>query len=281
MHYFVGYEHGLCESDDGKNWDAVATFSGVRCMDMANGNHDVFALACDYDENNVFMSYDDGNTWEQKMFPAQFFEIAFAGYYSRPVGVCNGILGGLYELEEGNWEVLYYSLAIQALGHSSYTDPYIGWYTGMPPDIGIAGFDFHDPNAGIQYVYEGLPNTNVFSIAEISVLTVGGQWVCCCTDEGAFISYGIDVGLDELSNHTGEIQLYPNPVAGKLHISPSPEDLRGEFSLIDMEGNQVLKKVLTNDVRTIEMQEHPPGVYIATIHNSAGTVLYSEKIIKL
>lgn len=283
-HYFVGFENGLLESSDGRTWSEVKQFTGIECLDMAGGNQDVFALACDHDENNVYISSDDGVTWDQKMFPAKFFEIAYAGggASSKAVGVCNGLLGGLYKLEDDNWEVLYYSLAIQALGHSNGSIPYIGWYTGMPPDIGIAAFNTYNPSAGIYYVYEGLPNTNVFSIAEISIPIVGAQWVCCCTDEGAFLSYGIDVGQHEPSDHTDRIKLYPNPVGGKLHISASPEDLRGEkFSLMDMEGNQVLKLVLTNDVRIIEMQEYPPGVYIATIHNSAGTILHSEKIIKL
>lgn len=283
-HYFVGFEDGLLESNDGRIWNEVKQFTGVECLDMAGGSQDVFALACNYDENNVYMSYDDGITWEQKIFPAQFFEIAYSGggSSSKPVGICNGKLGGLYRLEEDNWEILYYSLTIQALGHSNGSIPYVGWYTGMPPDIGIAAFNIYNPHASIYYVNEGLPNTNIFSIAEISLAIVGAQWVCCCTDEGAFFSYGIDVGQDELSHYTGGIELYPNPIAGKLHISALLEDnCELNLTLMDMAGRLVLSERIDSDTKTIEVNGLLSGVYIASIQSNSGTILHSEKIIKL
>lgn len=282
-HYFVGFEDGMYESTDGHAWNEVAAFTGVECLDMAKGDPDFFAVACDYTENNVFVTYDDGITWDQIIHDCHFFEIAFKGYYgmiNNLVGVCNGVTGGLYELNGNNWEILYFALSIQALGLDNSQTPYIGWYQGAPPDVGIGRFKMNPPNAGLTYFNEGLPNLNVFDISE-SPPIFGSNWVFCCTDEGAYVCKGISLGVESSPFREPDINIYPNPVRDNLHISVITEGMMGlELTVVSLRGEELLQRKITADGTCIDLSCIPSGIYLINVYDPSGRLVATKKLLK-
>ena len=282
-HYFVGFEGGMYESMDGHTWTEVSAFTGVKCLDIACGQPDVVAVACNYLYDNVFISYDDGVTWTQIINEYRFFELAFKGYYgmlNNLVGICEGNLGGLYELNGDVWEVLYYDPDINALGLDNSQTPYIGWHQGTQPHVGIGRFKMNPPNAGLSFFNEGLPDLNIIDIGK-SPPIFGSNWVFCCTESGAYVCKGISIGVESLYIQGSDIKIYPNPVMDVLNISMEGEGvINAELVFMNSRGREVMREKLTFACTAIDISSLPASIYFLAVYDDSGVLLQSERIVK-
>jgi hypothetical protein len=90
------------------------------------------------------------------------------------------------------------------------------------------------------------------------------------------------VGQEELPDHIEQIHLYPNPLTDKVNISV-PEGYNGDLKItfMNMGGKVVLNANVYGGTDIIDVNDLLSGIYIASIQNTTGTILHSEKIIKL
>lgn len=78
---------------------------------------------------------------------------------------------------------------------------------------------------------------------------------------------------------TGNIQLYPMPVNDKLCISFSEADIRADFSVYDLNGQQLYSSHINSPYEEVEMQNFASGVYVVKIATAGGKIS-TYKIVK-
>ena len=55
---------------------------------------------------------------------------------------------------------------------------------------------------------------------------------------------------------------YPNPVNDILYIRTTPKNTGSAFSISDLQGREIHHGTLENEITTIDMQNHPKGIFI-------------------
>ncbi|MCK4407886.1 MAG: T9SS type A sorting domain-containing protein [Bacteroidales bacterium] len=212
--YFVGHENGLLESIDGITWTTIPVFDGNSCMDMSSYfDFEYLALATNELTNNVYYSEDNGENWIQIEGNFKISEVLL-GWNGWLAGICseNTSFCGFYKKIGTQWNNEFYSDKINTLGSDNTGTPFIGWYDAIFEHKGIARYKFNNPNAGLMFLNEGLPNLNINDIST-SFDYFGGNIVFCCTDGGVFYSNDYAVGVNLLTFDNTDVTLFPNPIS--------------------------------------------------------------------
>ncbi len=149
--YFVGYEYGLVRSEDGINWTDIPFFEFITCLDMEFYD-EYFVVATTEEYNNTFLSDDNGVTWTE-LEGENITELARGKWgYNAVYGIAEGEAynGGFYRIDfDGlEWDDVFYSSHLNALGTDNTGTPFLGWHTAGPPHEGIARYKFNNPNSG-------------------------------------------------------------------------------------------------------------------------------------
>lgn len=282
-HYFVGHEYGMLESIGGLVWTEVSYLNDCRCIDMAVKS-DKYAVACDMMEDNVFISNDGGLIWEQIIDWNKYTELDIVGHYSlySIIGICQeSFEPGLYELAENEWEVLYPSHDISALGSDNSDSPIIGWNQGNPPDIGIARYKMNPPNVGLSYFNEGLPDLNIIDIAEGDPGIFGSIWIFCVTESGVFVCKNVTLSSEARVNEGLAIELFPNPTSTKITIQMLGEtNVTASASFYDVTGNILMMEAISAPSCQVDISSFSAGVYYVQIVDAHDRVIGSQKIVK-
>jgi len=231
--YFVGYEYGLLQSTDGVTWTDVPFFSNTACIDMVMSYDSKIIATAVENENNTYLSVDDGATWTElegenitELSGTLLSEDKFYGISQGESNNC-----GLYELDidDLEWDNIFYSYNLSAVGANDGNSAYVGWHAGISPDEGVAEF-----NNELTYLNDGLPNLNINSLNVPFML--GATVVYCCTDGGVF-SRVISVGIPE-NNTIANTSISPNPVSSQATIKINFAELSNEKITISILNNQ-------------------------------------------
>jgi len=86
-------------------------------------------------------------------------------------------------------------------------------------------------------------------------------------------------GVEDAAIQLG-LSIYPNPSTHVLYLKVEKEDLKDlSFQLFDMNGKQLLSKIITNNTTEIIMEQYPASTYLLKVLNSTKE-LTTFKIIK-
>ena len=280
--YFVGYNDGLLMSEDGIIWNNIPFFDGITCIDMAT-NYEDFIVTTNSETNNTYLSNGDLNTWNQ-LTSDHITELSDCNMFNNFefYGIIEGatVNSGFYHLDVdgSSWNNVFYSDYLNAVGTDNGGCPFVGWYQGVEPYIGIAKC-----YPELTFLNDGLPNLNIHAIT--APVIWGATVVYCCTDNGIY-SRVLSVGVSE-NTKIENINIYPNPVSSEMFIklnSAEPIDNIKTITILNNQGEIVDNLNYENQYSNeIEINWNkgnlPSGVYYLVI--KTGKEQISEKFIIL
>lgn len=278
---YVGYEYGLIFTEDGTTWTEVPYFNNKSCIDMEIAG-EYLIVATTEENNNTFLSDDNGLSWSE-LVGDNITELsgdhwANSGIYGISEG--DSYNGGLYQFDFSTleWDNVFYYSQLNAVGMNSGGGLYVGWYSGIPPNVGIASC-FPE----LTFLNDGLPNLNINAIS--APYFFGGTILYCCTDSGVLCRI-LSVGIEE-NTLKQNIHIYPNPISNRANISIK---LSGQFVgdisifILNNQGQKVddigMEKTTSNEFNINWNKGNlPAGVYYLVIKTQKET--RSEKLIIL
>ncbi len=281
---FVGHGSGLLESEDGITWISNSSFSGKCCIDMATYFESGYlAIATDQATNNVYYSQNDGANWTQIQGDFQISEVE-VNATGRLTGICSNPTPdcGFYRKNETQWENEFHSDKINTLGADNSGTPFIGWYGASGDEKGIAGYTFDNPNPGLQFLNEGLPDLNILDIS--SPDNIGENIIYCCTEQSTFYCNDFDLGVPQIDIEDNDVIIYPNPVskAQYLHIAAPNTSQLQQIKIYAPTGSLV-KDIHLNTFQskpiTINTNDLKTGTYYVEIIGDKRT--WSKKFIQM
>ncbi len=261
--YFVGYEEGLIESVNGVNWFANSNFDGMCCMDMASYS-EYLAIVTDNPTDNVYYSENNGESWMQVQSDVNISQLlldsngCLTGICSENTSHC-----GFYKKNGIQWENVFYTENINALGSDNMGNPFIGWYNSSGEEKGIARYRFDNPNAGLMFLNEGLPDLNIHDIPTSFAYDGNNNIVFCCTDEGVYYCDDFAIGITPL-DVTEHVVVYPNPVKNILHINSKKEI--NNITIYSVLGQEVWQGTAVN----IDVSDLLSGMYMLQVNTKKG-----------
>jgi photosystem II stability/assembly factor-like uncharacterized protein len=156
----------------------------------------------------------------------------------------------------------------QTLYSVSFTDTLNGWACGSYGTI------FHTDDGGITWDSQESPSSNY--LIKIHFVTENIGWATGSSGTIIKTINGGIVGIDNsLSINKENIQIFPNPTHGLIHILIQEKITRIE--LYSITGNRVRNEYL-NSEKTIDIKCLDKGVYLIKLYS--GKNIYTEKIIK-
>ena len=132
--------------------------------------------------------------------------------------------------------------------------------------ISSSGSSFENSDARLSWTL-GEPVIETFT-SDQSVLTQGFQQ-----------SKLTVTAINQISDNSIRIKVYPNPVTSQLTIETGKNE-KFNFSLIDLNGKVLIKKEVKEFVETVDMQAFIPGSYFLTVFSNNGKQLQTFKVIK-
>ena len=75
------------------------------------------------------------------------------------------------------------------------------------------------------------------------------------------------------------ISIYPNPVIGTLYYSCITNEHKFKLSVMDLNGNEIIQRTLSNEKGQLDVAGLSPGIYLLQITTAAGVLNY-QKFIK-
>ncbi len=129
--------------------------------------------------------------------------------------------------------------------------------------------------------------SNALSTRTIIVINPGWYWVTVTSNDGCIDTDSVEMiesGTSVEQSTQDAWQVYPNPVTNKLLQIVNKKWSKGEVNirLYNIDG-QLVKQIVTNagnigTVETMSIADIPAGMYHIRISDSAGKILYFEKI---
>jgi len=239
--YFVGYEYGLVYSTNGLDWISVPNFDNTRCIDLVEYD-DMMVLLTDEDQDNMYISYNVGETWEQPNNPLPFSDLDFSTY-GKLYAIFPGLyeLSGLYSSDDGyTWSNEFHLHGIGCLKTDVMGNVIVGW---DEPEGGYEGLYMYDPASGsLKDINSNLPSHSINNITYSLWMSVIHLFVC--TDDGVYFSMDYMVGINPHANNSSIINLhnYPDPFTDYTIIEYEITREPGHPVLIqifDLTGNRV------------------------------------------
>lgn len=93
---------------------------------------------------------------------------------------------------------------------------------------------------------------------------------------------GITAGLSINENSIGiKINIYPNPTSNQISVEVEDDKIGYFVKIYNMQGQLVVNKTVTQTKSSINLNALRNGLYILTIENIKGEVVYSDKVQKL
>ncbi|MBN3034743.1 MAG: T9SS type A sorting domain-containing protein [Bacteroidales bacterium] len=279
--YFVGFDCGLLESDDGLNWTSVTTFNGLACLDMdCHNNHYVVTLG-----SSMYWSSDHGFTWNASLPGSPYISCLKFKNNGDLFGIFPDMSysSGLWRSQDhGNtWTVGNYSVNMSSVGYDATGNIFVGWdANAVPPYYGVAMFD--TLTGDFIFMNDDLPNKVIHSITHNPWMS----FLCffCCTDEGVYYTGDYIIGSQEQAvGGRATCRVYPNPCRDELWIEHRGE-LPGAFNIFDEQGSLISSTRIppTRGVAStalMNLNGLSPGIYYYRLNR--GTAVSAGKFIRI
>jgi len=254
---------GLWKSEDGMVWDAVSNFTAFPCISIASqGQNMVLEIISDL--TNGYWSDDNGISWYPSELSPLLTDIAFH-YDNQLLGIFPGYSNssGLWRSEDfGNsWQIEIYQDNMTTVCFDVYSEIIVG-FDGE-------GLGIYHPGNGIDFINGGLPNLNINKIQVNPVMSAPAIFVS--TDQGVYFSFDYNVGVGELETGGEEIIVSPNPANDELFVSS--ETMIREFEILDMNGNQLLKEIVSEKNIRIDLNRFSNGIYFLNTESERGRAI--------
>jgi len=93
------------------------------------------------------------------------------------------------------------------------------------------------------------------------------------TRPGSYIDdfkvYGLEISIDGIDNNiserSNEIKCYPNPVTDNVTIEISGESFCGNLAIVDIEGQKLISRQITEPKTQVDISNLPSGVYFVRV----------------
>jgi hypothetical protein len=218
----------------------------------------------------------DVNTWTP-LTGAHISELSDCNFYnvSQFYGINEGTSGdcGFYEfsVSESDWDNVFSSYYLNAVGTDNCGGPFVGWFEGITPNIGIA-----QCFPALTYLNDGLPNLNIHAITAPAIL--GATVIYCCTDNGIY-SRVLSVGEVE-NKSVDDLSLFPNPACDHIYLSMNRINCLSENIEITILNNSGSKMPAVNHINmspstmklTWNRGDLPPGIYYLKVRTKRETI---------
>lgn len=148
-----------------------------------------------------------------------------------------------------------------------------------PPIIRINGFELSTLRAYDSY--EWLLNGQPIPGGDASTIVAmeNGDYSVIVVNENGCIDtseiYRVEnVGLEDISDLSKHIRIFPNPATDKIYVQ-SPREV--VINLMTIEGKMISRQRET----VLDVRDYPAGIYLLRVSTSEGQLIKTEKIIKL
>ena len=132
-----------------------------------------------------------------------------------------------------------------------------------------AGGDVYGSNGSISY--------SIGQIAYLDIPGINGS-VIQGAQQPVEISVVNEIKTNSLTDHF--VQVYPNPIKGKLQLLLNQVELNNiTYQIFDAEGNLIVSRNVTNVKTVIDFDTYPAANYLITV-NKNNKLLETIKIIK-
>jgi len=276
--YYCGYQGGLLESVDGKEWQDVEYFKGKTVFAMATMGPNCLLN----DSTNIYFSGDDAKSWKitstapphtrNLCWDQQFKAYMIYTGDSRSSGLWSSADSGK------TWDVEFWSTEMSALFYAHYFI-LVGWEKFYEGYGGVALWT--DESSDLRSINEGLPKAGINRITQNDIIDCINAVVC--TDSGAYIRTDFDpTAIQDNKIQPAQFNLfqnYPNPFNNETVI---PYQLK-QADYTDLS----VYNTLGQKIITLVSAKHAPGDYV--VHwNSNGyasgiyyTILKVGKVSKI
>jgi hypothetical protein len=85
------------------------------------------------------------------------------------------------------------------------------------------------------------------------------------------------IGVEEISHKSG-FSIYPNPSTSQITIETSAMNIPGQLSIFNLNGQQLMQRLVAKPVTVVDISHLPAGVYLVKLQNDKTVIV--EKLIK-
>jgi len=244
-----------------QTFSTYVTLSSVVFTDSLNG-HIVGG------NQTILRTTDGGTTWTSQLGDCQFRSVCFP---SANIGYALGTGYSVMKTTNGGvtWDTLHCAT------NSNYSIYFTSIDTGYitSGDFGAHIIKTVDGGASWHTQYSSLNNlrSTYFTNANTGYVVGYNGTILKTTNSG-----GGYIGIEELTDEQ-EINLYPNPTSEYLTVRAEGEKIK-ELRVINVLGEEVLKKKLNDYTETIDVSSLAKGIYFLEVKTEKGISI--KKLIK-
>ena len=129
-----------------------------------------------------------------------------------------------------------------------------------------------------EYLWNDKSILDSIVLKEAGKYSVTGKNEYGCTDSAIFELKLREKGLGIETLNTLHLSISPNPVSDILTVTVDSFK-NNSLSILDLKGNKILTKLLTDSKTEINVNSFAKGIYLVNISDNANTVLNTKRFV--
>ncbi len=255
--YAVGFSSIYKTTNAGVSWDSLPVMSqygltSVFFTDSING----FMVA---DHGYIFKTTNGGVNWNiQNSGTTNYLNSVY--FLNALTGYVVGGNGTILKTTNGGTDWVTQNSGISNFLSSVY---FIDTATGYA--VGDGGIILQTADGGANWIIQNSPALALCSICFPSSdtgYTVGAKGIILKTTNGG----GVGVNENHISSQF--IKTYPNPAIDKITIEASEQSTKGNLSILNLNGQELLQQTITKPLTMLDITTLPTGVYFLRLINN-------------
>ena len=254
----------ILKTTDGGNTFTLSKSLNASVQKVAAYNVDTCIAICNYTSEFILRTTNSGSTWQEIQLASVGYQLSSIAIFSSGLTYVSPDGDPLYQSNDfgATWNSMNTFIAEQYPLDLSFPSPQIGYTAGFDAMDGW-GSVCSTRNGGhtCKYEIETVANFVTVSFCNDSI----GY---AATGDGIIFKHGILTDVNSLKQpNKPNIIVYPNPAIDKITLELSGMTQDGNLTIVNMEGQQILTRQITELKTQLDISSLPIGVYFVRLSN--------------